>query len=382
MAWAGKEGQKPFEGNLRQVHVPVLSAPKPVSSEMIPSAGPVAILPTDTVLAKTCMNYLKKGLSDVEGVQVQTGEKEMNDETRGIVWLDHSTGQMKLLENMLSKYKNIGWIQLPMAGINAYADLAKRYPKKIWTSAKGAFSQPVAEHALTLALALLRYLPMRVRATSWGNSQGLSIFNTNIVILGAGGITLSLLAQLEPFTPTITVLRRKAEPLEPEDVPAKLRDRIHVATLAELDKHLPNADIVFAACALTDDTKGCLGKSQFKMMRKDAIVVNVARGEVINTDDLVVALREGQIGGAGLDVTAPEPLPSDHPLWNLETEHENMDVEVEKGGKKANLIITPHTADTMDQIIPLITRRVRQNVKALLAEDGRFEGVVDAQAGY
>jgi hypothetical protein len=74
-------------------------------------------------------------------------------------------------------------------------------------------------------------------------------------------------------------------------------------------------------------------------MQRHALVVNVARGEVIQTDDLVVALQEGQIGGAALDVTDPEPLPANHPLWTLSTKHEAMDVEAEKGGKMANLII-------------------------------------------
>ncbi|UZJ50697.1 hypothetical protein CBS101457_000017 [Exobasidium rhododendri] len=223
---------------------------------------------------------------------------------------------------------------------------------------------------------------MRIRASEWGPSRGLSLYHSNIVILGAGGITLSLLSLMEPFAPTVTVLRRKAEPLEDAVVPEKLRGKVHVSTLADLDKHLPTANIVIAACALTSETHSCLGKSQFEMMQEHAIVVNIARGEVINTDDLVVALREGQIGGAGLDVTAPEPLPSDHPLWNLETKHENMSMDRKMGGQRANLIITPHVGDTIAQIVPLFTQRIVQNAKALLARNGCFEGVVDPSAGY
>lgn len=204
---------------------------------------------------------------------------------------------------------------------------------------QGAYAQPVAEHALTLALGLLRYLPMRIRATSWGSSQGLSLFNTNIVILGAGGITLSLLALLEPFRPNVTILRRKAEPLKDESIPPRLHGQVHVSTLAELDKYLANVDVIFAACALTPDTKYCLAKAQFAKMQKHSIIVNVARGEVINIKDLTEALKQGQIGGAGLDVTDPEPLPDNHPLWSLTSQHESVDVEEDKGGKRANLII-------------------------------------------
>lgn len=150
---------------------------------------------------------------------------------------------------------------------------------------------------------------------------------------------MSLIALLEPFRPKITILRRKAEPLEESTVPANLKDRIHVSTLAELDSHLPTADIIVAACALTPDTRSCLAKAQFEKMQKHAIVINVARGEVVNTQDILVALKEGQIGGAGLDVTDPEPLPDNHPLWNVDTVHKDMNIAVEKGGKKANLII-------------------------------------------
>lgn len=204
---------------------------------------------------------------------------------------------------------------------------------------KGAYAQPVAEHALALALGLLRYFPMRVRASSWGDSQALSLFNSNVVILGAGGITLSLLALLDPFRPNVTILRRRADPLEESLIPSNLKGRVHVSTLSELDKHLPNVDVIFAACALTPDTKNCLAKRQFGKMHKDAIIVNVARGEVVHTDDLVEALKMGQIGGAGLDVTAPEPLPDGHPLWDLTSKHEVMDTDERNGGKKANVII-------------------------------------------
>jgi hypothetical protein len=136
MAWSGKNDSMPIGDNPRRLHVPVLAPPKPVSSELIPRAGPIAILPTDVVLAKSSLEYIKNGLSGIKGLQIQTGEEQVNEETRGIVWLDHSPGQIKVLEGLLTKYKGIGWIQLPMAGINAYSELTKKHPDKVWTSAK------------------------------------------------------------------------------------------------------------------------------------------------------------------------------------------------------------------------------------------------------
>jgi phosphoglycerate dehydrogenase-like enzyme len=94
------------------------------------------------------------------------------------------------------------------------------------------------------------------------------------------------------------------------------------------------------------------------------VLVNIARGALIDTDALVAALATGSIAGAGLDVTDPEPLPDGHPLWD-----------------EPRVIITPHSADTPDMTAPLLAERIRSIVRALLG-DGRFEGVVDPALGY
>jgi phosphoglycerate dehydrogenase-like enzyme len=99
-------------------------------------------------------------------------------------------------------------------------------------------------------------------------------------------------------------------------------------------------------------------------MRNDAYLVNVARGEVVNQDDLVSALRSGEIAGAATDVTYPEPLPDDHQMWTVE-----------------NLIITPHTADTPEIVKRLFAMRLSENVSAWLT-GGTLVGVVDPKLGY
>ena len=118
------------------------------------------------------------------------------------------------------------------------------------------------------------------------------------------------------------------------------------------------------ALALTPDTEAMFGADEFALMEQHAWIVNVARGRHIVTDDLVDALREGTIGGAGLDVTDPEPLPADHPLWSL-----------------PNCIITPHVGNTPEMAKPLLAERVTENVRRF----GRGEeliGLVDVDAGY
>ena len=224
-----------------------------------------------------------------------------------------------------------------------------------WTCAKGSYAEPVAEHALLLALAGLRYLPRRVTARSWGEAAGTSLYDERVTILGGGGITASLLELLAPFRVEATVVRR-----HPEPVPGAART-VSVDQLAEV---LPGALVVFLALALTPQTIGIIGAKELDRMDERAWLVNVARGRHVDTDALVAALDSGTIAGAGLDVTDPEPLPDGHPLWG-----------------RSNCIITPHTADTIEMVRPLLAERIRANV-ARFAAGEPLVGVVDPVAGY
>lgn len=175
-------------------------------------------------------------------------------------------------------------------------------------------------------------------------SLGHSLFNARVLILGSGGITLSLLSLLAPFTPRITVLRRRSVPLAPEVIPAALKDLIDVSTLSSLHSLLPEIDVLVIACALTKETHKVIGQKELELLPKHAVVVNIARGPHIDTDALVQALRTGEIAGAGLDVTDPEPLPEDSPLWDLESNH----TDVAAAGGKANLIIVSISDAVLD----------------------------------
>ncbi len=121
---------------------------------------------------------------------------------------------------------------------------------------------------------------------------------------------------------------------------------------------------MFVAAALTPESRGIIGRAEFARMPHGALLVNVARGGLVDTDALVEALESGRLGGAGLDVTDPEPLPDGHPLWTA-----------------PNCIVTPHVADTDEMTVPLYAERIARNVRAFLG-DGRFEGRIDLVAGY
>jgi phosphoglycerate dehydrogenase-like enzyme len=256
---------------------------------------------------------------------------------------------------VLDEHPGIGWVQLPSAGIEAFADALAAHPDKTWTSAKGAYAQPVAEHALALTLALLRHLPERARATSWGTPAGTSLHGLHVLVIGAGGIGLELLRLFKAFNTRVSIVRRQDLPVPGADL------TVPTGGLAAL---LPEADVVVVAAALTGGTAKLLGAAELDLMKPSAVLVNIARGGLVDTGALTAALAAGRIAGAALDVTDPEPLPDGHPLW-----------------AEPRCLITPHTADTMAMIVPLLADRVADNVRRLAAGSA-LAGLVDAQAGY
>jgi phosphoglycerate dehydrogenase-like enzyme len=224
-----------------------------------------------------------------------------------------------------------------------------------WTSAKGAYAEPVAEHALALLLAGLRLLPERARAQSWGEPGGVNLFDQPVTVLGAGGVAREVIRLLELFRMQVTVVRHKPEPL-----PMVWR----TVGLRHLNEALTGARAVVLALALTPRTRGLIGRAELATMAPGAWLVNVARGEIVDTEALVEALQAGRLGGAALDVTDPEPLPDGHPLWAA-----------------PNCLITPHTADTKEMTKPLLAARIADNV-ARLARGAELVGRVDPDAGY
>jgi phosphoglycerate dehydrogenase-like enzyme len=146
--------------------------------------------------------------------------------------------------------------------------------------------------------------------------------------------------------------------------PSPMEGAAEVVGLDRLDEVLGGADLVVLALALTPETTGILDRRRLELLAPHAWVVNVARGAHVVTDDLVAVLAEGRIGGAALDVTDPEPLPDDHPLWT-----------------DPRCIITPHTANTVEMAVPLLSQRIRENVARWIAGE-ELVGPVDADAGY
>ncbi len=257
------------------------------------------------------------------------------------------------LEDVLRDADAIRWVQLPFAGIENFIHLVDE--SRLWTCGKGVYAEPVAEMALTLALAGMRGLGTYARASEWAKPEGRNLIGARVTILGGGGITESLIRLLQPFDCRITVVRNRVAEMDGVD------------EVLESERYLdalPDADVVVLALALTPETEGIIGRNELEVMADHAWLVNVARGRHIVTDDLVWALQNRVIGGAGLDVTDPEPLPADHPLWRM-----------------TNCIITPHVGNTPEMAVPLLSERIATNVRRWAAGDD-LVGPVFVDLGY
>jgi phosphoglycerate dehydrogenase-like enzyme len=271
-------------------------------------------------------------------------------EAEGVVlhnWGDHDPELPDALPD------RVRWIQLPAAGVERW--VAKLPPGPAVTSATGAFALPVAEHALALMLAGARRLHACARATEWTEQPARSLEGGTVAIVGAGGIGRALIELLAPFRMRVLAVTRRGHPVAGAEttVPA---DRV--------GEVLGEADYVVLAAPGTGGTQRLMNAERLALMRPDAWLVNVGRGTLVDTDALVAALDAGRLGGAGLDVTDPEPLPAGHPLWA----HERV-------------LITPHVATTTGGEHRHYVARVRENVERFAA--GReLLGGVDRDAGY
>jgi D-3-phosphoglycerate dehydrogenase len=251
------------------------------------------------------------------------------------------------------------WVQLPFAGIERFVEAGVVRPDRTWTCAKGVYGPATAEHALALMMTAARQIHVHVRRRSWVETEIGSaerrLVGATVLVFGAGGIGRALIEMLVPLGPRIIAVNRSGA-----GVPGAHRT-IPAHALAGA---LPEADWVVITAPLTSETRALFDRQMLLKLSPDAWLVNVARGGIVDTDALMAALTAGQIAGAALDVTDPEPLPDGHPLWSLD-----------------NVIITPHVANTWDMALPELRALVKRNVTHFAAGEA-LEGVVDPDSGY
>lgn len=204
--------------------------------------------------------------------------------------------------------ENLKWLQLESVGFDAYLALNK--PKVMITNLKGFFSVPVAESAVSGIMNLLRginRLTILKEQKKWEGAAMRSSLRTlegsEVLILGAGAIGLQLKKLLTAFNCQVSFFD-------------KYSLQAQYILVEDLAKAIPGADIIIGCLPESPETVHLLNKERLNLVKPTAIIVNVGRGSLIDEDALAHKLTNGSIAGAVLDVTAKEPMPSDHPLWS------------------------------------------------------------------
>jgi D-3-phosphoglycerate dehydrogenase len=278
------------------------------------------------------------------------GEVVGLDSAEAIIWTGDEPERLRR-----SLHPAISWVQLCAAGVDTWIDAGVIDRARVWTAAKGVAARSIAEHVVCLILAAARDLPQRIRATSWGAGGGRPLAGSTVGIVGAGGIGAALIALLEPFDVETVALTRTGRSVTGATRSLGSRD---------LDELLAVSDWVVITAPATVETYRMIGERALTLMQPDAWIVNVSRGSILDTNALVYALTERRIGGAALDVTDPEPLPREHPLWRL-----------------PNVIITPHVATTPSMHASALCYRIRDNLSRFRSGEDLI-GIVDLNRGY
>jgi D-2-hydroxyacid dehydrogenase (NADP+) len=264
-------------------------------------------------------------------------------EADGLIWVDSNP------DGFPSELPDrVGWVQLPSAGVERWLDRIDR--ERQWTSAAPAFGRGVAEHALALMLAGTRRLHEFARERTWTRPEIHRLEGATVAIVGTGSIGRALIELLEPFRCEVLAVTR--------------RGRDGTLPVERLGEALPSAQFVVIAAPATPATRHLIGADELAAMREDAWLVNVARGALFDTDALVAALAAGEIAGAALDVTDPEPLPDGHPLWS-----------------EPRALITPHLANPDSTWNGHVAGLVREQVRRLVAGEPLLSPI-DLDAGY
>ncbi|MEW1956141.1 2-hydroxyacid dehydrogenase [Kineococcus sp. NPDC059986] len=234
-----------------------------------------------------------------------------------------------------------------------YDGVPEQLPRDVLLcNATGVHETSTAELAVGLAVLSLRGLDGDVRAMAtgeWKPSRRTSLADRNVLVLGWGGVGRAVADRLAPFECSVTAVGTRA----------RVQDGVPVHAVEELPDLLPAHDVVVLACPLTDRTRGLVGREFLAALPDGALVVNVARGPVVDTAALVAELRAGRLCAA-LDVTDPEPLPADHELWSL-----------------PGVVVTPHVGGNSTAFRPRMVALLRDQVARLVAGE-ELRNVVSA----
>jgi len=284
-------------------------------------------------------------------------------------------------EALLDAAPTLRWVHTGAAGVAKSLTPKMLASSLVLTNSAAVHAPPMAETVLAMILYFGRGLDFAVEAQSrgeWSTSRYYEadaplreLADSTVGIVGYGGIGREVARRVASLGARVLALRRRprgADALTPVAGGGTLSDRVELLLGREgLDRLLAESDVVVVSAPETADTRGLLGAAELARMKLGALLVNVARGRLVDEEALVRALAEGRLRGAGLDVFVEEPLPEGHPLWRLH-----------------NVLLTPHVSGVTRGFWRRETDLILANLGCYLADAplDRWQNVVDKAAGY
>lgn len=293
-------------------------------------------------------------------VEVMTPDGNVPEHARSARVLYRAGLSHAALRTALAQLPDLRWIHTASAGFN-WVLIPEVVARPIaLTRSANVLDVPIAEFVVAATLALLKDLPAFFRAQearTWARPTMLhGLHGKTVGIVGAGAIGRAAATRFRGFGTHTIGLKR---------TPASLPEFDEVRGPDGLDALLRECDVVVLACPLTPETRHLIDRTRLASMRPSALLINVARGEIVVEADLIAALRDGVIAGAALDVFATEPLPSDSPLWELE-----------------NVIVTPHASYLDPSNAQGALEEFLDNLRRFLAGEELRNTITSAELGY
>lgn len=318
----------------------------------------LVVLPPQDSLRREWAGRLQEALSDFQIVEAETD----GDARREVPAADAAFGRM--LPEWLRLATRLRWLHSPQIAPDAgfyYAELAE-HPVVV-TNPRGTFDDCLGEHTLMYVLALARGLPYYMDAqrrrcwdTEARQSPYVDLASSTALVVGVGYIGREVARMCAAFGMNVLGVDARWE----FDVPG-----VEQHTPEELDELLPQADFVLVTVPHTPRTEGMWERRRFGLMKNSAYFVNVGRGRTTRLDDLVEALKSGEIAGCGLDVFEVEPLPEEHELWSL-----------------PNVLLTPHIGAKDAESVPERQFQIFLDNARRFARNEPLRNVVDKTEWY
>jgi phosphoglycerate dehydrogenase-like enzyme len=283
-------------------------------------------------------------------------------------------------DRLLARAPHLSWVHSATSGVERALTPAALARGVLVTNARGVFSRPIAEHVLLMILAVSRHLPELFELQherTWQPLEGRELRELTIGIIGYGSLGRAVASLASAFGARVIAMRRRPSGVEAaaaappdaaqaddgEGFPFEPRvDRI--VGPDGLHEVLAASDVVVLAAPLTAETENLIDEAAIASMQRDAWIINVARGRLIDDTALIRALRDNRIGGAALDAFRDEPLPQSSPYWSL-----------------PNVIVTPHTAWSSARVLDRSIDLFCDNL-VRFSRGEQLRNVVDPSAGY